>query len=242
MIISFVKSKISKDRELYCALKNIFGFYPKNIFLYKLAFIHRSAAVEVSDGVTMSNERLEYLGDAILGSVVAEYLYRKFPIKDEGFLTEMRSKFVSRQQLNKLSLKLGLEKLMTFDTDHYHKSKSMLGDAFEAFVGALYLDLGYNKAKSILVKRVIETHFDIDQLIDFQLNYKSKLLETCQKEKWDLSFDQVGERGNSQRRQFVVDIQINGEKVATACDFTIKGAEKLASEKAMIALEEKNMI
>ena len=236
---SYLKAHLSKDKELYLAIKNIFGFYPKNIFLYKLAFLHRSAAVEVSKDVKMSNERLEYLGDAILGAIVADYLYKKFPIKDEGFLTEMRSKIVARQPLNKLSLKLGIDKLMVFESDHYHKSKSMLGDAFEAFVGALYLDLGYKKTKQILINRVIQIHYDIDKLVDFQLNYKSKLLEKCQKNKWTLRFENIGESGNNHMRQFTIEIFINDEKLASGCDFTIKGAEKIASEKAIIILQER---
>ena len=134
----------SGDKELYTAIRNIFGYYPGNISLYKLAFRHKSVAVELSNGSRVSNERLEYLGDAILGAIVAEHLFKLFPYKDEGFLTEMRSKIVSRVQLNKLSQKLGIDNLIQVNTESGNVYRSMKGDAFEAFVGALYMDKGYD--------------------------------------------------------------------------------------------------
>ena len=137
-----VKAHFSEDKDLYESIKNIFGFYPGNIFLYKLALTHKSVAEEIKEGVKDSNERLEFLGDAILGSIVADFLFKKYPFKDEGFLTETRSKIVSRFQLNHLSLKLGLDKLIVSSSDKQTNARSILGDAFEAFVGAMYLDKG----------------------------------------------------------------------------------------------------
>lgn len=226
-----VKAYFSKEKAFYQSIKNIFGFYPGNIFLYKLAFRHRSAAIEKYNGVKLNNERLEYLGDAILGAVVAELLFKKFPLKDEGFLTAMRSKIVSRSALNKLSQKLGLRTLITADTDGNKQFKSINGDAFEAFVGALYLDKGYNFTSKILLDRIINVHFDIEELQNTVTSHKSALLEYCQKEKLELEFRVINEIGIGYKKQFEVEIFINGKSKDKAIDFSIKGAERLASEK-----------
>ncbi len=237
--VRLIKASLSPDKELYHSIKNIFGFYPGNIFLYKLAFRHRSAAQEITKGVKVSNERLEYLGDAVLGSIIADYLFKKFPLKDEGFLTEMRSKIVSREQLNKLSIKLGLDKLIESNSDIYHKSKSAMGDAFEAFVGALYLDKGYMPTKKILLNRVVKVHYDIDRLENQQLNFKSKLIEWSQKEKQEVEFKLLQEIGQGHKKQYQVEILVNSEPIAKAQDYSIKGAEKIAAEKACNKLEKK---
>lgn len=226
-----VKAFFSSEKAFYQNIKNIFGFYPGNIFLYKLAFRHRSAAVEKYNGVKLNNERLEYLGDAILGAIVAEYLFRKFPLRDEGFLTGMRSKIVSRSALNKLSQKLGINALITADTDINKQFKSINGDAFEAFVGALYLDKGYGFTSKILIERIISVHFDIEMLETTEINHKSTLLEYCQKEKLDIEFRVINELGIGYKKQFEVGVFINGEAKEKAIDFSIKGAEKLAAEK-----------
>lgn len=207
--------------------------------MFKLAFRHRSAAQEVSKGIKVSNERLEYLGDAVLGSIIADYLFKKFPLKDEGFLTEMRSKIVSRDQLNKLSIKLGLDKLIETNSDIYHKSKSAMGDAFEAFVGALYLDKGYMPAKKIILNRVIKVHYDIDELVNLQLNFKSKLIEWSQKEKQEIEFKLVQQVGNGHKKQYQVEVLLNDSPIARAQDYSIKGAEKIAAEKACSHIEKK---
>ena len=226
-----VKAYFSKERAFYQSIKNIFGFYPSNIFLYRLAFRHRSAAIEKYNGVRLNNERLEYLGDAILGAVVAELLFKKFPLKDEGFLTAMRSKIVSRSALNKLSQKLGINSLITADTDNNKQFKSINGDAFEAFVGALYLDKGYNFTSRILIDRIIGVHYDLEELQNTEISHKSALLEYCQKEKLELEFRVVNEQGNGYNKQFEVEVYINGEIKDKAFDFSIKGAERLAAEK-----------
>ncbi|MCK4747145.1 MAG: ribonuclease III, partial [Bacteroidales bacterium] len=140
------------------------GFLPGNRRLYEIAFIHKSASTTCRNGYTINNERLEYLGDAVLSSVIADFLFKKFPYKGEGFLTEMRSKIVCRTNLNKLSRKMGLEKLIESSPEIKSTSKSMRGDAFEAFIGALYLDKGYDFAKRIIIKRIVNIHIDIDAL------------------------------------------------------------------------------
>ena len=234
-IASFIRTYFSADKEFILSIKNIFGFCPSNVSLYKLAFLHKSVAQE-QNGHKPSNERLEYLGDAVLSSIVADYLFKKFPYKDEGFLTEMRSKLVSRDQLNKLSRKLGLNKFIQSNQDSKSFYRSMQGDAFEAFLGALYIDKGYNFAKKIVVNRIINVHFDIDQLVKTEVNFKSKLIEWAQKERKIVEFDVVTEVGQGTGKQYLVEVKIDGEVYSTGQDFSIKGAEKIAAEKAYIGL------
>jgi ribonuclease III len=148
----FFRVLFGKEKELTRAIKNILGFCPGNIYLYHLALRHKSAAVEIAEGKKISNERLEYLGDAILGAIIADYLFFKYPFKDEGFLTQMRSKFVSRNNLNKLSLKLGIDKMIMTDSDSVSNYRSMGGDAFEALIGAIYVDKGYRFTYHIMVE------------------------------------------------------------------------------------------
>lgn len=201
-----------------------------------MAFRHKSVAQELSNGTKKSNERLEFLGDAVLDTVVADLLFKKFPYKDEGFLTEMRSKIVSRSQLNSLSHKLGLNKLINSSNDSKNICKSMNGDAFEAFIGALYLDKGYTFARKIIINRIINVHLDIDELEIQIVNYKSRLVEWGQKEKKLVDFKVVEEIGEGFKKQFLVRIFVDGEVVESGQDFSIKGAEQIAAEKAFAKL------
>ncbi len=231
-----VKAHFSEDKELFESIKNIFGFYPGNIFLYKLALTHKSVASEIKEGVKDSNERLEYLGDAILGAIVADFLFKKFPFKDEGFLTETRSKIVSRAQLNSLSMKLGLDKLISSSSDRRNNARSIKGDAFEAFVGAVYLDKGYEFTQKKVVENIIKVHMDLDDLVENEINFKSKLIEWSQKERREIDFKVVKEVGIGVDKQYIVRIFIDSEAYEDGCDFSIKGAEKLAAEKTYNAL------
>lgn len=177
-----LKVFFSKDKQLFIAIKHIFGFYPGNINLYKQALRHKSAASEIRDGIKNSNERLEYLGDAVLSSVIADYLFKRFPYKDEGFLTEMRSKLVSRSHLNIICSKTGLDKLIEVN-DTGALAGSIKGNAFESVIGAIYLDKGYYFALNIIIYKIIKYYLDIDEIELQEFNYKSKLLEWVQKEK-----------------------------------------------------------
>lgn len=226
----------SCDKKLSCAIKNIFGFYPGNVFLYQLAFRHKSAAKEIINGLKMSNERLEYLGDAVLSSIIADYLFKKFPYKEEGFLTEMRARLVSRAQLNKLSIKLGLDSLIKSEM-FSHQSKSMHGNAFEAFVGALYLDKGYGFTKKIVLKRVVEVHLDIEKIQNEDTNFKSQLIEWSQKEKIPIEFKVIDEIGNGFGKQYIVDLLVHNEVYSSGRDYSIKGAEQIAAGKALDKLQ-----
>jgi len=214
------------------SIKNIFGFFPGNIFLYKLALTHKSVATEIKEGVKDSNERLEYLGDAILGSIVADYLFKKFPFKDEGFLTETRSKIVSRAQLNNLSIRLGLNKLIeSASNSNSQNGKSINGDAFEAFIGAMYLDKGFAFAHRIVTENIIKVHLDLDELVEKEVNFKSKLIEWAQKERKEIEFKVIKEQGSGNTKQYISKVFIDGVPHEQGVDFSIKGAEKLAAEK-----------
>lgn len=226
------KSFFSSNKEFYRSIRNVFGYYPNNIFLYKLALRHKSATIKTINGLRLNNERLEYLGDAVLSAVVADFLFRRFPYKNEGFLTQMRSKIVSRSTLNRLSVKLGLANLMMSSFENGAPVRSAGGDAFEALIGALYLDKGYQFTRKILINRIINIHFDIEQLVDSEISYKSRILEWAQKEKKELQFEVLEEIGEKHEKQYRVAVKIESEIVAEGQDYSIKGAERLAAERA----------
>jgi len=238
LTFNYIKSFFSADKDLFIAVKNIFGFYPRNINLYKLALRHKSATAKKINGLKINNERLEYLGDAILSAIVADYLFRRFPYKDEGFLTQMRSKIVSRTSLNRLSLKLGLQKLVVSVDMQSSQPKSAGGDAFEAFIGAVFLDKGYNFTKKIILNRIIGVHFDVEQLVEEEVSYKSRIIEWSQKQKKDIQFRVVNQVGEKNKRQYVVSLLIDNKVIATSQDYSIKGAERLVAEKAWQKIEE----
>lgn len=229
------KLYISPDRQYVRKLKNLLGFVPGNIHLYKMAFRHKSVAVTIREGAKNSNERLEFLGDAVLGSVVAELLFKKYPYKDEGFLTEMRSKIVSRANLNQLSRKLGFNELIQFDArmiSFPNKQGSLLGDAFEALIGAVYLDKGYVFTKSFLLNRIIKPHVDIHLLEQTETNFKSRLIEWCQHTGKEIVFQQTDNPEGESSKMFSIQAVVDGVVCGLGRDFNKKSAEKLAAEKA----------
>ena len=229
-------SQLSEEKELNRAIKNIFGFRPGNISLYNQALRHRSATVKINQRIKISNERLEYLGDAVLGAIVAEYFFKKFPLKDEGFLTEMRSKIVSREQLNKLVSKLGIEQYICVGNNQ--TPKNLYGDTFEALVGAIYLDKGFLVCKKVIINRIIKVYYDIDELEATQTNYKSLLLEWSQYKKNKVEFRTSTLFMKGYAKQYNVEVVIDGIQYGAAIDYTIRGAEKLAAEKTWEMLEE----
>jgi ribonuclease-3 len=233
-ISRFYKLYISPNRKYVKILKNLLGFVPGNLSLYRLAFRHKSVAQNVKKGVKNSNERLEFLGDAVLGSVVAEVLFKLYPYEDEGFLTELRSKIVSRVNLNQLGRKLGFDKLIEYDSRMLNSSRqgSLLGDAFEALVGAVYLDKGYDFTKSFLINHIIKSHIDIHQLEQTETNFKSKLIEWCQRHGKDITFELVTNQDGESNKLFTVQASVDGEVMGSGKEFSKKNAEKLAAEKA----------
>jgi ribonuclease-3 len=229
------KLYFSPNRKYIRSLKNLLGYVPGNLRLYRMAFRHRSVAVEVKNGAKNSNERLEFLGDAILGSVVAELLFKMYPYKDEGFLTEMRSKIVSRSNLNQLAKRLGLDEHIEFDSkalNHSNKQGSLLGDTFEAMIGAVYMDKDYNFTRNFLLKRIIKPHIDIHTLELTETNFKSKLIEWCQRHGKDISFEIIPNEEGENTKLFTIRANVDGESCAIGRDYNKKNAEKLAAEKA----------
>jgi ribonuclease III len=229
----FLRAILSSNRKLYFKLKNIFGFYPGNISLYQLAFRHKSLARKQNNGARISNERLEFLGDAILDAIIADYLFKLFPYKDEGFLTKMKSKIVSRSHLNKLSAKLGIDDLIQCSHEVGPHYKSMKGDAFEAFIGALYLDKGYLFTQKVIEDRIIRMHINMDELLSTDLNYKSRLLEWVQRERKTLEFKVIEEVGTGYNKQYIVESFVDQVVLGRGQDFSIKAAEQQAAERAL---------
>ena len=220
----------SSDKDLQVFIKNIFGFEPKNISIYKLAFLHKSAAYEILKGIKISNERLEFLGDAILSAIIADYLYKKFPFKGEGFLTEMRSKLVSRSRLNKLSQKLGMDNFIHSSGELDILNKAVFGNTFEAFVGALYIDKGYVFSQKIIIENILNFHLDIDEIENEDLNFKSKLLEWAQNAKLNIEYKVVNDSINGNKKLYSVNLFIENKLSGTGQDYTIKKAEQNAAE------------
>ena len=229
--MSLFSAYFSKKRDLHRSIHNILGFRPKNISLYELAFRHRSVAKEIRDGVKDSNERLEFLGDAVLGAIVANYLFSKFPFKDEGFLTELRSKMVSRVYLNKLALKIGIDKLVQYDESN-RLYKSICGDTFEALIGAIYLDKGFDFTEKVVLNRIIRFHVDIDELEKQELNFKSKVINWAQRNRKSISFDAREDNSDERQRLYHVTVYIDDEAMGTGTGFSKKSAEQSASESA----------
>lgn len=207
---------------------------PHNIGIYKTAFLHKSLLNE-SDEDLQSNERLEYLGDAILNSIVAEYLFKKYPQSNEGFLTKMRSKIVKRRTLNEIAEKMELDVLLR-EYNNTRISSSMLGNAFEALVGAIYLDKGYKQTKVFLIRQVLRQHLDLKALEEFDDNYKSQLLEWCQKTGHLVDYRVVDKYKQNNRDRFRVEVLIDGDPVAKAEGFNKKSAEQKASSLALKSL------
>lgn len=224
----------SSDKKFRESLRNILGFYPKNIALYQLAFRHSSAATEISKGVKNSNERLEFLGDSVIGSIISDFLFKKFPYKDEGFLTKLRSKIVSRRMHNQLALNIGLDKFLELnDRKLTQRSNSINGDAYEALIGAIYLDKGYEAVRHFVLSRVINIHIDIDEVALKEVDFKSKIIEWAQKEKREYSF----QTDKNENHLFVTELLIDSIAVARAENISKKRAEQMVAEQACEALK-----
>ena len=232
MVSILKKTKIyfSDDKKLYRSLKNVLGFFPKNIELYKQAFRHRSVC---RDKKQSNNERLEFLGDAVLSAVIGHYLFTRFPFKDEGFLTKMRSKIVSRVQLNQVARKLGINEFLETNGENGMRNSSVNGDAFEALIGAIYMDKGYKVAGDFILNRVLGPHLDIDEIEQTETDFKSKFIEWAQKEKVPFEFRVREEVGNGPDKQFIIELVFNNEIKGTGQHFSKKRAEQIAAEAAM---------
>ena len=209
------------------------GILPVHLHRYKLAFFHKSHPE--AQGASNNNERLEYLGDAVLSTIVAEYLYKKYPTYDEGFLTKMRSKIVKRDTLNELGEKMGLD-ILLLELNTTKLSKSMLGNAVEALVGAIYLELGYDRTSKFVVNKILRKMLDIHELEVTDDNFKSQLLEYCQKNGKEIAYEVIDKYKMDKRDRFKVAAMIDGKVVGEGDDFNRKSAEQMASERALVNL------
>jgi len=230
--MKFFRIYFSKDKSLYLSIKNILGFYPENVFLYRMAFTHSSVNQQSKHGYSINNERLEYLGDAVLGLVVADFLYKKYPLAVEGFLTEMRSKIVSRRSLNHIAHKMGLTQLVQRRNGVANSFKSVDGDTLEALIGAIYVEKGYEFTKQIIIKRILQEHLDIRDVEEREWNYKSKLLNAMAKRRKAVSFNVVRTTGSGARKLYHIEVVIDKTVVGKGQDFSIKAAEQIAAERA----------
>jgi ribonuclease-3 len=208
----------------------VLGYAPGKISLYVAALSHRS----VKERATDNNERLEYLGDAILGSIIADYLFMKYPFKGEGFLTEMRSKMVNRQTLNDIALKMGLKKITSFNkNDNSLRVSQIFGNALEALVGAIYIDKGYTKTQQWVLKKIILPHLYLEDLENIEINQKNKLFSWANRTGKLLEFETLEEKMENGRRLFTVGAVVDGEVIAEGKAFNKKDAGQIAAQQAV---------
>jgi ribonuclease-3 len=228
----------AKDKRLATSIQLILGSKPLNLSLYRLALTPAGLGEETDKGFRKSNERLEFLGDAILGAVIAEYLFQKYPYRDEGFLTETRSKLVNRETLNEVGIKIGLKKTLqqVVDNRQFVGNKSLYGDILEAFLGAVYLDRGYAFSKKLILQRIL-IHLDLEGMVTTVSNHKSKVIEWSQREGNQVEFQVVQVNSNQRYKEFVVAIVVNGESIAQGKGETKKKAEQEASKNACEQLQ-----
>ncbi len=214
-------------------MNNVIGFKPSNILLYKTALSHRS----VREGTDENNERLEFLGDAVLGSIVAHYLFRKYPYKGEGFLTEMRSKMVNRAKLNDIAVKMGFKKITFYNKlDSSLKSSQIFGNSLEALIGAIFLDKGYDKTQRWVEKYIVQNHMFTEDLEAIEVNIKNKLYGWASKNGKQVEFNIIHESLENGRRLFTVGATVDGATIAEAKGFNKKDASQAAAFKAVESL------
>lgn len=237
MVWRILKSRSESDTRLIAAIRNIAGFTPSNLELYRLATLHSSIAKPNGKGLKDSNERLEYLGDAILGAAVADYLFKKYPYKDEGFLTEIRSRIVNREALNLLARKIGVGTIVQFDNKNLHLQQVILGNTLEAIVGAVYLDKGYLRCKKFVIDKLIAPHYDLDEVVNSNSNYKSKLIEWSQREGKTIRFEIVEVKKGKNRKEFTAQVMLDNEAKGTGYGNNKKKAEQDAAFKTLEMLQ-----
>lgn len=215
-------------------LEHLLGFTPKHIAYYKLAFMHRSKPDEPTD----SNERLEFLGDAILGAIIAEYLFKKYPYQSEGYLTELRSKIVRRETLNNVAMRMGLNKMVQYNQNDKGLSRShIFGNALEALIGAVYLDQGFIKTRKFILNELVGSYIDLDTMESTDTNFKNQLLTWAQKSNRVLVFETLDEKLENTRKLFTVGILLDGEVITTGTGYNKKDAGQVAAQKALEILK-----
>lgn len=230
-------SRSKEDGNFFLELQEILGFKPKNKSLYLKAFTHRSMNIKDKKGNAINYERLEFVGDAMLGSVIASFLYSKVPHGDEGYLTKMRSKVVSRQHLNELGKELNLIGLVRSRIPKDNFGNNIHGNLFESLVGAIYLDKGYKACQKFIYQNVILPHVDIEKLEGKVISYKSLLIEWCQKEKKTFDYEVYEDTGNDALKHFSVKLSIDDKVISKGRATSKKKAEEKASKRAFFAFQ-----
>ncbi len=233
------RSIFSTSRGFYLSLVKILGFLPGNRRLYEIAFIHKSASTTCKNGNLINNERLEYLGDAILDAIIADYLYAHFPEQDEGFLTQLRSKIVKRKQLNKLAHNLGISSFLVSRTNSQQTRINLLGNAFEALIGAIYLDKGYRRTKKFVTGNILQKHLDVERLARKESDFKSRIIEWGQKNKQDISFvSQEETQPDSHETYFCSQVILVDRELGKGIGHSKKDAEQKAAEEALLHIKQ----
>lgn len=232
--IDKIRLLFRKNRESYLCFYRILGFYPRNIEIYEQALLHKSSSVKSDKGRLLNNERLEFLGDAILDAVVADIVYKEFEGKKEGFLTNTRSKIVQRDTLNKLAVEIGLDKLIKSSTRSSSHNSYMCGNAFEAFIGAIYIDRGYEACKVFMEEKIIKPYIDLDKVARKEVNFKSKLIEWSQKNKISISFELIEQfLDPGSNPVFQTEVLVEGQSAGTGIGYSKKESQQNAAQMAL---------
>ena len=232
--IDKIRLLFRKDKESYFCFYKILGFYPRNIQLYQQALLHKSTSIRSEKGRPLNNERLEFLGDAILDAIVGDQPYKHFEGRREGFLTNTRSKIVQRETLNKLAVEIGLDKLVKYSTRSSSHNSYMYGNAFEAFIGAIYLDQGYERCKRFMEEKIFKNYIDLDKMSRKEVNFKSKLIEWSQKSKVEVSFELIEQfLDEDYNPMFHTEIRIEGISAGKGTGYSKKESQQNAAQAAL---------
>lgn len=232
--IDKIRLLFHKDRESYFCFYKILGFFPCNIRFYEQALLHKSTSIRSEKGRPLNNERLEFLGDAILDAIVGDIVYKHFEGRREGFLTNTRSKIVQRETLNKLAVEIGLDKLVKYSTRSSSHNSYMYGNAFEAFIGAIYLDQGYERCKQFMEKKILKNYIDLDKMSRKEVNFKSKLIEWSQKTKMEVSFELIEQfLDQDYNPMFHTEVRIEGLSAGTGTGYSKKESQQNAAQMAL---------
>jgi ribonuclease III len=230
---------IVNKQEFASRLRKIIGFRTTNLRIYEAAFIHRSASFTLPDGQRINNERLEFLGDAVLDTILSDYLFEKFPDANEGFMTKIRSRIVNKEILNQLAISMGIDKILVSNVSSNNSTRNLYGDALEALIGALFVDKGFKKTKNLFIKRVFNKYLDLGQIVDTDTDYKSLVFEWIQKHKTNLTFEYKEEYDFKLKKSvFSATLIINKEEFGTGQGASKKEAEQEAACKAWVKLKE----
>lgn len=236
--IDKIRLLFHKDRESYLCFYRILGFYPRHIQYYQQALLHKSTSLRSEKGRPLNNERLEFLGDAILDAIIGDIVFRRFEGYREGFLTNTRSKIVQRETLNKLAVQIGLDKLVKYTTRSSSHNTYMYGNAFEAFIGAIYLDQGYDRCKQFIEKRILDRHIDLEKMSRKEVNFKSKLIEWSQKHKMEVSFELIEQSLDEEHNpMFHTEVHIEGLAAGTGTGYSKKESQQNAAHMALKKLK-----